>query len=153
MIKLEAIGHLGKDATVNEVGGKKVINFSICHTEKYKAADGTQMSKSVWVECAKWGDNAAVAPYLLKGGLVYVQGTPEVRTYTTADGQTKATLALRVMDLQLLGGTKPADGQTGTTTAATTATSAQQAAKADQQKANMNSGQKPIETVNDDLPF
>ncbi len=149
MIKLEAIGHLGKDATVNDVNGKKVINFSICHTEKYKQADGSMATKSTWVECAKWGDSAAVAPYLLKGGLVYVQGTPEVRTFPKNDGTTGASLVLRVTDLQLLGGTKQESNgsqqaQPATSTAAVTK---------EQKAANAASSQRPAIEINDDLPF
>ena len=54
MIKLQAIGHLGKDATTNAVNGKNVINFSVAHTEKYKDQQGNQKEKTVWVECSYW---------------------------------------------------------------------------------------------------
>ena len=40
MLKIFAIGHLGKDATVNNVNGKNVINFSVAHTEKWNDAQG-----------------------------------------------------------------------------------------------------------------
>ena len=40
MIKMQVIGHLGQDATVNNVNGKSVINFSVAHSEKYKNKDG-----------------------------------------------------------------------------------------------------------------
>ena len=50
MIKLQAIGHLGKDAIVNNVNGKNVINFTVAHTEKFKDAQGVQKDKTVWVD-------------------------------------------------------------------------------------------------------
>ncbi len=108
MIKLQVIGNLGKDALVNNVNGKNVINFTVAHTERFKDAQGNQKDKTVWVDCAYWTDRTAVAPYLKKGTQVYVDGQPDVRTYTTQDGRQGATLSLRVLSVQLLGG-KPSD--------------------------------------------
>lgn len=104
MIKLTAIGHLGKDATVNNVNGKNVINFSIAHTEKWKDAQGNQQEKTTWVDCSYWTDKTAVAPYLKKGTQVYIEGQPEVRTYQKQDGTTAATQSVRINQVQLLGG-------------------------------------------------
>lgn len=102
MIKLTAIGHLGKDAILNNVNGKNVINFSVCHTEKYKDAQGNQKEKSTWIDCSYWSERTGIAPYLKKGIQVYVEGQPEVRSYTAKDGTTGATLSLRVGIVQLL---------------------------------------------------
>src|SRR5688572_12968349 len=104
MIKLQAIGHLGKDCITNTVNGKNVINFSVAHSEKYKDAQGNLVEKTTWVECAYWTDRTAIAQYLRKGTQVYVEGTPEVRTYPKNDGSTGASLSLRVVSVQLLGG-------------------------------------------------
>jgi single-strand DNA-binding protein len=106
MIKLQVIGHLGRDAVVKEVGDTKVINFSVAHTESFKNKSGEKTERTVWVECAKWGDNTAVAAYLLKGTQVFAEGTPEVRTFEKNDGGTGASLVLRVIGLSLLGGGK-----------------------------------------------
>ena len=103
MIKLQAIGNLGKDCVTNTVNGKSVINFNVAHTEKYRDAQGNQKDKTIWVECAYWTDKTAIAPYLRKGTQVYVDGSPEVRTYTKNDGTTAASLTLRVSSVQLLG--------------------------------------------------
>ena len=105
MIKTSVIGNLGKDANVKEVNGKKVINFSVAHTEKFKNANGEDISKTTWVECAYWNDKTAVVPYLKQGTLVYVEGMPEADAYLK-DGEAKATLRLRVGTVQLLGGSK-----------------------------------------------
>jgi single-strand DNA-binding protein len=109
MIKLQVIGNLGKDALVNNVNGKNVINFTVAHTERFKDAQGNQKDKTTWVDCAYWTDRTAVAPYLKKGTQVYVEGQPDVRTYTTQDGRQGATLSLRVSSVQLLG-SKSSDG-------------------------------------------
>ncbi len=103
MIKLLVIGNLGKDAVLNNVNGKNVINFTVAHTERYKDAQGVQKDRTVWVDCSYWTDRTGVAPYLKKGTQVYVEGNPDVRTYTTQDGRNGATLTLRVLSIQLLG--------------------------------------------------
>ena len=103
MIKLQVIGNLGKDCTVNTVNGKNVMNFNVAHTEKYKDAQGVQKEKTTWVECAYWSDRTAVAPYLKKGTQVYVEGQPEVRTWES-NGKSGASLTVRVSSVQLLGG-------------------------------------------------
>lgn len=103
MIKLTAIGNLGKDCVTNTVNGKSVINFNVAHTEKFRDAQGNQKDKTIWVECAYWTDKTAIAPYLRKGTQVYVEGSPEVRTYAKNDGTTAASLTLRVSSVQLLG--------------------------------------------------
>jgi single-strand DNA-binding protein len=111
MIKLQAIGHLGRDAVVNNVNGRTVINFTVAHTEKYKDTQGVQKEKTIWLDCAYWTDRTAVAPYLKKGTQVYVEGQPDVRTYTTQDGKNGASLTVKVLSVQLLG-TKN-EGQAG----------------------------------------
>lgn len=104
MIKLQVIGNLGRDCIVNNVNGKNVINFSVAHTEKFKNAQGQQQDKTIWVECAYWTDRTAIAPYLKKGTMVYAEGQPEIREYTTKDGTKGASLSVRVLSVQLLGG-------------------------------------------------
>ncbi len=104
MIKLQVIGNLGKDCIVNTVNGKNVINFTVAHTEKYRDSQGNNQEKTTWVDCAYWTDRTAISPYLTKGKQVFVEGTPEVRTFTRNDGTAGASLSLRVRDVQLLGG-------------------------------------------------
>ena len=103
MIKLQVIGNLGKDCMVNMVNGKNVINFSVAHTEKYRDSSGVQKEKTTWVECAYWTDRTGIAPYLKKGQQVFVEGTPEIRTFTRNDGTTGSSLSLRVQYVQLVG--------------------------------------------------
>jgi len=122
MIKLQVIGNLGKDCVTNAVNGKNVINFNVAHTEKFRDAQGNQKDKTIWVECAYWTDRTGIAPYLRKGTQVYVEGSPEVRTYQKSDGTTAASLTLRVFSVQLLGargeGAAPAGNSGGYNAAA-----------------------------------
>jgi single-strand DNA-binding protein len=103
MIKLQVIGNLGKDCVMNTVNGKNVMNFTVAHTEKFKDSSGAQREKTIWVDCAYWSDRTGLAPYLKKGTQVFVEGAPEVRTYTTQDGKSGASLSVRVQTVQLLG--------------------------------------------------
>lgn len=113
MIKLTAIGNLGRDAVLNTVSGKNVINFTVAHTERYKDAQGNQKDKTIWVDCAYWTERTGIAPYLKKGTQVYVEGQPDVRTYTTKEGVNGATLSLRVSSVQLLGSKSNEGGNSG----------------------------------------
>ena len=104
---MQVIGHLGQDATVNNVSGKSVINFSIAHSEKYKNKDGVEVNKSIWVSAAYWTDRTAIAPYLKKGTQVYLEGVPEAKTYTNKNNETLPQLNVRVISLTLLSSSKP----------------------------------------------
>jgi single-strand DNA-binding protein len=103
MIKMQVIGRLGKDCVVNQVNGKNVINFTVAHTEKYRDSQGNNQEKTIWVDCAYWTDRTAIAPYLQKGTQVFVEGQPEVRSFTRNDGTAGASLSLRIREVQLLG--------------------------------------------------
>ena len=139
MIKMQVIGNLGKDCVVNTVNGKNVINFTVAHTEKYKDSQGTNQEKTTWVDCAYWTDRTAIAPYLQKGQQVYVEGTPEVRSFTRNDGTAGASLSMRVRDVQLLG--RKGDNTASGSNYATESSSARQEAPAN------------VDDVADDLPF
>jgi single-strand DNA-binding protein len=106
MLKLTAIGNLGKDAIIGNANGKTVINFSVAHSEKYKDQAGNQQERTTWVECAYWTERTAIVPYLKKGTTVYVEGNPSVEMYTTNQGTSGVKMRLNVREVQLLGGNR-----------------------------------------------
>lgn len=110
MIKLQIIGNIGRDAQVNEVNGKKVINFSVAHTESWKDSTGEKKTKTTWVAAAHWTEKTGIVPYLKKGTMVYVEGLPEAKSYTASDGSAKADLHVRVVSIQLLSVAKEDSG-------------------------------------------
>jgi single-strand DNA-binding protein len=112
MLKLQMIGHLGKDCSTNAVNGRNVINFNVAHSEKFRDQTGVPREKTTWVECAYWTEKIAISPYLRKGQLVHVEGVPEVRTYTKNDGTPGSSLTLRVFGVQLLGSARTAESET-----------------------------------------
>ena len=140
MLKFTVLGHLGKDAIVNDVNGKSVINFSVAHSEKAKDAQGNQVAKSIWVECAYWTDKTAIAPYLKKGTQVYVEGNGDLKTYTKNDGTTASNLTCRVSMVQLLGGKEDAQPQ-------------QSAAMLTNNGGNRQVNPSTLSEVDDQLPF
>lgn len=141
MIKMQVIGNLGKDCVVNTVNGKNVINFTVAHTEKYRDSQGNNQEKTTWVDCAYWTDRTAIAPYLQKGTQVFVEGAPEVRSFTRNDGTAGASLSLRVREVQLLG--RKGEGAGGG--------SYQDNVPARQQESSQPAG--VVDDVADDLPF
>lgn len=143
MIKMQVIGNLGKDCSVNTVNGKNVINFTVAHTEKYRDSQGNNQEKTTWVDCAYWTDRTAIAQYLTKGKQVYVEGQPEARSFQRNDGTPGASLSLRVREVQLLGGR----GDSGTGGG-----SYQQSAAASSSSSSIPSANDITEPV-DDLPF
>jgi len=141
MIKMQVIGNLGKDCVVNTVNGKNVINFTVAHTEKYRDSQGNNQEKTTWVDCAYWTDRTAIAPYLQKGTQVFVEGQPEVRSFTRNDGTAGASLSMRVREVQLLGRKGENNGGGG---------SYSDAGSSGRQEAAAPAG---MNDVADDLPF
>lgn len=103
MLKVQGIGHLGKDAIVNTVNGKNVINFSIASTEKWKDNAGVQKEKTIWLECAYWTDKTNISNYLKKGTQVFVEGNGDVREWTSKEGVHGASIMCKVLNIVLLG--------------------------------------------------
>jgi single-strand DNA-binding protein len=148
MIKLQVIGNLGKDCVVNLVNGKNVINFSVAHTEKFRDSMGNQKDRTIWVECAYWTDKTGITPYLKKGSQVYVEGTPDVRTYQTQDGRQGAALSLRISNVQLLGNKSNGEGGNGEHSASYSAPS-----QSYSNASHAVTAQADIHEPVDDLPF
>lgn len=143
MIKLQIIGNIGGDCVTNEVNGKNVINFSVAHSERFKNAAGVLQERTIWVRCAYWTERTGIAPYLVKGQQVFVEGTPEVEAFKRQDGEPGASLRMRVREVQLLGSRADTQAHAGSNPA-------QQAAPMSAQPAGQMA---PQDSVEDDLPF
>lgn len=97
MIVMQFAGRLGKDAEVRRMqGGETVTSFSVgCNAGK---------DKTVWVECAMFGDRGQkLAPYLRKGTPVAGNGRPSVRAWKDKQGNERADQQCAVFDIALLG--------------------------------------------------
>lgn len=98
------IGYVGKDAVVQQHGTESVINFSVCHTDKYKDASGQKYEKATWVSCSWWTERTNIAQYIKKGTLLWIEGIPEAKQWKDKNGDTKPYLNMRVVRVDLLGG-------------------------------------------------
>ena len=91
MLKITAIGNVTRDNEIREVGGSKVLNFSIARNDR-------RTKEVTYVECSLWGVLAErLAPFLNKGSKVYVEGELSMREYNG-----KTSLNCRVRDIELI---------------------------------------------------
>lgn len=104
MIQMQCTGRLGRDAETRDANGKKVINFSIAVDQGYG-----ENKRTLWIECAKWGENTGVAQYLTKGTQVVVAGEPSLRTWES-NGKNGTSLTLTVNQITLVGGKQEQQG-------------------------------------------
>jgi single-strand DNA-binding protein len=107
MQRLTIIGYLGQDSEVKDLGHNQVINFSVAVSESYiNKTTNEKVVNTTWYECAKWGNNTAVAQFLKKGTQVLVEGKPTARSWQKEDGSIVSVLGVSVLNLELLGGAK-----------------------------------------------
>lgn len=103
MQRIEIIGHIGNDAEIKDFNNNQVINFSVAVSENYTNKEGVKVSKTSWYECAKWGNQTQIAPYLKKGTQVFVSGAPTARSWVNSNGETIVRMGITVNNIQLLG--------------------------------------------------
>lgn len=108
MIQTTLTGRLGKPAEVRPAGNTQVINFSCAVDVGYGDKKHT-----LWIECAKFGDNVKVAEFLQKGTQVLIMGEPDLRVWES-NGKQGATITVRVERIELLGGKQEQQPQTHT---------------------------------------
>ena len=105
MAQLSGVFRLGRDAEVKFIkSGDAVASLALAYNYGKKDDQGNRPSQ--WIEAAIWGKRAeALAPYLKKGGQVYVLMTePHIETYQKNDGGQGFKLVARVLDVELIGG-------------------------------------------------
>lgn len=96
MQMLTIAGNVGNVKDLKEVGGEKVLNFSIA-VDNGKDKSG-EKREATWYDCALWGKRAeSLAPYIAKGSKLVVSGRPGARAY-----EGKAYLTLTVGELTFM---------------------------------------------------
>jgi single-strand DNA-binding protein len=103
--KVILVGHLGRDAeTKFTPGGAAVTNFSVATNRRWKdQQSGEWKDETDWTRVTLWrGEN--VAPYLLKGTQLYVEGRLHTRSYEDKDGKKVFATDVIAEDVILLGG-------------------------------------------------
>ena len=103
-MKAFGLARLGRDAEIRTTSnGEQVATLALAFSYGRKGSDGKRPTQ--WVDGALWGKRAeALAPYLLKGGLVSVSlEDVHVETFEGKNGPGHK-LAARVVDVELAGG-------------------------------------------------
>jgi single-strand DNA-binding protein len=74
--RVQLIGYLGKDPETRLLpNGKKVCNFSVAVSRKWKSGEGEQKEATDWFNIEVWGRLGEVCQqYLGKGRLVFLEG-------------------------------------------------------------------------------
>jgi len=110
MLKLTAIGNLGKDAVIkHQDGSDSVINFSVAVNTAWKDKAGQRHEKTTWIDCAMWrtpSHSTRILEYLKTGTTVYVEGEPSTRAYIDGQGKAASAQVLKVLNVELVGGKK-----------------------------------------------
>src|SRR5437016_12692153 len=103
--KVILIGHLGRDAeTAYTASQIAVTKFSVATSRRWKdQATGDWKEETDWTRVTLWrGEN--VAPYLLKGTQVYIEGRLQTRSYDDKDGKKVWATDVVADEVILLGG-------------------------------------------------
>src|ERR1700685_1949610 len=103
--KVILIGNLGRDAeTAFTASQVAVVTFSVATSRRWKdQATGDWKEETNWSNIVFWrGEN--VAPYLLKGTQVYVEGPLHTRSYDDKDGKKVWPTDVVADEVILLGG-------------------------------------------------
>lgn len=106
MMKLQVIGNLGADATVQNHNGNQFVSFRVAHTEQWTNKQTGEVNKATtWVSCIMNGNGGGLTQYLKKGTKVYVDGNVSFNVYSSpATHQMECGVNLNVRTLELCGG-------------------------------------------------
>ena len=108
MIKVEIIGNLGADATLQEKNGNRFVAFRVANTDKWvDKSTGQVIESTQWVSCTLNGDGGALLPYLKRGTKVFVRGNAQFVVFSSAKTrQMEVGVNLFVREIELCGGAK-----------------------------------------------
>jgi single-strand DNA-binding protein len=100
MNNLSATGNIGSDAEVRHTASGAVItSWSFALSSGYG-----DKRKTTWLRCNLFGDRGEkLAPMLLKGTQVAVNGEISLNEYVAKDGTNKSSIELNVSSVTLLG--------------------------------------------------
>lgn len=132
--KVILIGRLGKEPTIRFMpNGEAVCNFSVATSESWKDQNGQRQESTEWHNVTMYRKLAEIAgKYLTKGSQVYLEGKIQSRKYQGKDGIERTAYKIIANEMKMLGGNS-------------------QAAQEQPKQAQGNA--KPVEDIDDDVPF
>lgn len=101
--RVQLIGRLGKDPETRFTStGKKVANFSLAVSNRWKSAEG-EKEYTEWVNLEAWGRLGEVCQqYLHKGSLIYIEGRLKTDKVDDKSGGTKYYTKVVALSMQML---------------------------------------------------
>ena len=101
--RVQLIGYLGKDPESKFTPtGKKVTQFSVAISNRWKSKDGDPKEFTEWVTIEAWGRLGEVCgEYLKKGSLVFVEGRLKTDKYEDK-GENKYYTKVVALAMQML---------------------------------------------------
>ena len=102
------IGNLGANPEIKELNsGRKLAKASLATSDKYKDADGNQVTQTQWHNLVAWGKTADFFEKFLEKGIeVAVEGKIINRSYSDKDGSKKYISEINVNEILMLGSKK-----------------------------------------------
>lgn len=147
--KVILVGNLGRDPEVRYTPDNNAItNISIATTDRYKDKhSGEQKEITEWHRVVFFNRLAEIAgEYLKKGSQVYIEGRLRTRKWTDQSGVEKYTTEIIADQMQMLG----SRGGSGGGVAYDDGYNAPAAAPA---PARAPAARKPVDDLEDDIPF
>ncbi|MDR3716794.1 MAG: single-stranded DNA-binding protein [Puia sp.] len=94
------VGYVVSDATVKTFGNhKSVVNFTVAKNRFFTDKDGVRKQSTRFFDCSYW-KNPEVAKFLVKGKVVELDGTIDVRAYIKTD-DSGAQIAVGVLTVNV----------------------------------------------------
>jgi single-strand DNA-binding protein len=108
--RVQLIGYLGKDPEGRFTPtGKKVTQFSLAVSNRWKSRDGENKENTEWVNIEAWERLGEVCQeYLKKGSLVYVEGRLKTDRYEEK-GETRYFTKVVAQTVQFLSDTRASE--------------------------------------------
>ena len=150
--KVILVGNLGRDPEVRYTTDNNAItNISVATTDRYKDKNtGEQKEITEWHRVVFFNRLAEIAgEYLKKGSQVYIEGRLRTRKWTDQSGVDKYTTEIIADQMQMLGSRGGSGGGSGGV-AYDDSYGAPAAAPA---PARAPAARKPVDDLEDDIPF
>ena len=102
--RVQLIGRLGKDPESRATAtGKKVTQFSLAVSDRWKSAEGETKEHTEWVNIEAWGRLGEICQkYLRKGKLVFLEGRLRTDKFDDKSGETKYFTKVVALSMQML---------------------------------------------------
>ena len=102
--RVQLIGRLGKDPESRFTPtGKKVAQFSLAVSNRWKSAEGEAKEYTEWVNIEAWGRLGEICQqYLHKGSLVFLEGRLKTDKFDDKSGETKYYTKVVALSMQML---------------------------------------------------